>query len=691
MAKTIVGRNLPIYKGEYNSATTYDRFDVVLYEGSSYVSKLPGNQNIPVTNTTYWQLLAQRGEFTEQQLEDFKTAVVAESKDEMDDYTDEKKTELDTYEGTKETELNTYAGGLKDDFDSNASEKTTAFNNNATSKTTEFNTNASNKTDTFNSNASDKTSDFNDNATVKTNAFNTNAADKTTAFDEYVDEKKDEINAIKEEIEGIASEFETDKTLSVADAPADAQAVGNALNVVSNAVDRLYTDGFKDITESISYISGKFVNNSGTQTGWANYGRHTDYIEVNESDKFKISGFSNRTIPLVVTYDSSFNFIEVLLQSQTDTYIQNEEITIPQGVKYIRCNAVYPDRYEFILYKYTPNAVPVFIPLEKKLDTYTLNDAICLKKEGYYLQIKWKYNNTYDMCISFGPGGANQFPSFRGNFLIKNEDVLNDDFTLFQSISGASTDWVSPYQLLAKNNGDGDLPNPSNVWVGGWHGTNNLSGNPTAHNYIYEIRLDNISISDDGIYFGKKVEIIVINKIQAGNTVLLDGGGREVMQETVKYLFRPGSMKIDTSIRALEDIIINTWYGFQTHNAGYASKILFRGDNILNYWHDSTTGTNEYTGNKNDSDLEAIVLEKNNNYLECVLNRLVGAGKLRYLTANKQLVQFYAINGSQTNTKCYYRLILNDNPVELNANKELCCEAEYKFYYLDSDITLEVE
>lgn len=194
MAKTIIGRNLPLYKGDYSTATVYDRFDVVLYDGNSYVSKLPNNQNKPVSNTAYWQLLAKSGEFTEQQLEEFKAEVVAESKQEMDDYTDDKKSELDTYEGAKETELNTYATELKSDFDTNASSKTTTFNQNATEKTTQFNNNASNKTDTFDTNASTKTTTFNENATSKTNAFNTNATNKTTDFNDNASTKTTAFN-----------------------------------------------------------------------------------------------------------------------------------------------------------------------------------------------------------------------------------------------------------------------------------------------------------------------------------------------------------------------------------------------------------------------------------------------------------------------------------------------------------------
>ena len=64
--------------GSWSASSTYERLDVVTYEGSSYVSLVDSNINFnPSTSTGKWQLVAQHGEFTEQQLEDFKAEVVA--------------------------------------------------------------------------------------------------------------------------------------------------------------------------------------------------------------------------------------------------------------------------------------------------------------------------------------------------------------------------------------------------------------------------------------------------------------------------------------------------------------------------------------------------------------------------------------------------------------------------------------
>lgn len=57
MAAINIGRVLPIFKGTYNSSTTYNKLDVVLYNGSSYVANCTTTAVVP-TNTTNWTCIA---------------------------------------------------------------------------------------------------------------------------------------------------------------------------------------------------------------------------------------------------------------------------------------------------------------------------------------------------------------------------------------------------------------------------------------------------------------------------------------------------------------------------------------------------------------------------------------------------------------------------------------------------------
>lgn len=57
-----VGRASFVMKGAWNLATNYEKLDAVTYDGSLYIAKqdVPGGTSI--TNTTYWQLAAEKGD-----------------------------------------------------------------------------------------------------------------------------------------------------------------------------------------------------------------------------------------------------------------------------------------------------------------------------------------------------------------------------------------------------------------------------------------------------------------------------------------------------------------------------------------------------------------------------------------------------------------------------------------------------
>ena len=56
-----LGKVAYLSKGAYNNGTQYEKNDVVTYQGSSYVSLQATKGNVP-TNTTYWQLIAEKGD-----------------------------------------------------------------------------------------------------------------------------------------------------------------------------------------------------------------------------------------------------------------------------------------------------------------------------------------------------------------------------------------------------------------------------------------------------------------------------------------------------------------------------------------------------------------------------------------------------------------------------------------------------
>lgn len=237
----VIGIVGAVYKGNYNSTTTYEYLNVVTYDGSSYICiKEEGCTGITPTNETYWQLMAKKGEFTEEDKEEFKQAVVQESKTEINEHTETKKTELDNYttdketslkneldayKTTKETELDKHKSTLETEmtitknslveeieeaqngFDANVTAKTNSFNNNVIEQINTFNNNVTAKTEEFDENANTKKTEYNENATAKLEEYNNNHTAKLNEFNENAESYEKRIAELETERDEFAEQM----------------------------------------------------------------------------------------------------------------------------------------------------------------------------------------------------------------------------------------------------------------------------------------------------------------------------------------------------------------------------------------------------------------------------------------------------------------------------------------------------
>ena len=60
-SQTSLGRVQPLYKGNYDSNTIYNRLDNVYYNGDTWVCKSDGTTGVTPTDGSYWQKVASRG------------------------------------------------------------------------------------------------------------------------------------------------------------------------------------------------------------------------------------------------------------------------------------------------------------------------------------------------------------------------------------------------------------------------------------------------------------------------------------------------------------------------------------------------------------------------------------------------------------------------------------------------------
>ncbi len=309
---TDIGKVAITPRKDYRNEQNYEWLDVVTYDGAGYMCIAEdGCTGIVPTNTDYWQLLADKGHFTEEDKEEFKKAVVEESKTEINEHTGNKKTELnnyttelekslknelDTFETEKEVQLDLYKATLEtemvnkkdslieeietaqDGFDANVEEKTNTFNSNVETKTTEFNNN---------SNA--KTEEFNNNSTEKINAFNSNAEEKIAEYDAHAEsvltETKDLFNALDtEKISGTELYIEDAKPCRIMNTEIGGMykqetTTGTQLANFKNVSNIAIVDGTVDLASKTEGFSAQFNIEETTLTA----GNYCFYFLVNES------------------------------------------------------------------------------------------------------------------------------------------------------------------------------------------------------------------------------------------------------------------------------------------------------------------------------------------------------------------------------------------------------------------------
>lgn len=301
---TDIGKVAITPQKDYQNERTYEWLDVVTYDGAGYMCIAEdGCTGIVPTNTDCWQLLADKGHFTKEDKEEFKKAVVEESKTEINEHTDNKKTELnnyttelekslenelDKYKTEKEAEMDLHKATLEtemankkdslieeietaqDGFDANVEEKTNTFNSNVETKTTEFNNN---------SNA--KTEEFNNNSTEKINNFNSNAEEKIADYNKHVENLTSRIADLEEENSELAQQMpwnttEISESIHVEDS---AKYSKNKLSIFGNLKqDTRNGNNLFDVRNAISqykvdnndWVTVSFDNTNGTNVSYFN-------------------------------------------------------------------------------------------------------------------------------------------------------------------------------------------------------------------------------------------------------------------------------------------------------------------------------------------------------------------------------------------------------------------------------------
>ena len=193
---------------------------------------------------------------------------------------------------------------------------------------------------------------------------------------------------------------------------------------------------------------------------------------------------------------------------------------------------------------------------------------LVVNRDGTFF-VKSRYNKEEDLVLVIGRGGGNGLPDIRRAYTVKNCGELNDDLTFYRSVLEHETDLIGPSITRSAEKGDGDNPE-SRFFTGGNHQTNNkgTGGGTTARCIAFECTYNGDAVQD--VSCCESVDFRWTNLICGYNTSRIDGG-REIIREDVHMCVSGGKATVRITQTALEDIIRETYYGFQMVTPDYPS------------------------------------------------------------------------------------------------------------------------
>lgn len=322
----------------------------------------------------------------------------------------------------------------------------------------------------------------------------------------------------------------------------------------------------------------------------------------------------------------------------------NKDITVPLNAKYMAVS----------VYNFT-NGKDLIATYNKKLirdivednNQKTSNSVFSVTKSGDNISITRAYKKGVDIKVNLAPCGASNLVQ------LKSVDYIGDS----GYSNNFSSDLVGPYVMTADENG-----NEGGGFTGGWHGYNgDQTGAKTARTESVVVTCENVEIND-GTYSCNRVDVIVTNYIQAGNTKQEDGNGREVLKEVVTYSFVDNKINVSVFSTALEAITISKYYGMQIDH--YSNNYVFFADDKIyqspgNVYYNVPNPTRMIQG-----------VNSNGDKIQARLNA-IALGNLYY--SEKSKYSFCADYG-----KAYYSLI-GGSSYKLAKDESIYWEGSYTF------------
>jgi hypothetical protein len=288
--------------------------------------------------------------------------------------------------------------------------------------------------------------------------------------------------------------------------------------------------------------------------------------------------------------------------------------------------------------------IVVFARCQKEAENKEVSPMTVKNYEGH-LHVDY-FNKDKNIQISFYPCGVNQL---FGIAKVSYYSTLSDHLQKRASGEYSSvTDWIGPYYVCGASSAQSGL---AKNFTGGWHGSNgDGTGNPTAQTTSVNITVDGENLSGNIERDCRQVDIYVSNLIKGYDYSLTNNN---LLKETVHYSINDNrQINVQVKIEALEDLIIQRYYGLQSQNFAIFDSVKYMaGQKVIN-----TAAINVSSNCKSNDGLNTILLTDNQHLhqLTLILNTEeglgatsanLGAGIPRAFSANYRKSYFNLVNG----------------------------------------------
>lgn len=310
--------------------------------------------------------------------------------------------------------------------------------------------------------------------------------------------------------------------------------------------------------------------------------------------------------------------------------------------------------------------------ISENIDDEYDNQAISIttSKEMLHARVIFDSDEKHEVFIDFNHIGPNSIMGIESLGLIKKEFSIKSIMSgnIENELMESCTDWIGPMIVRSADHTLNSKYIPE--FTGGWHtvvrnGMEVKTGSTSSVSYYIDGKL----LKNDTKTYGNTVEIIVTNLISGYNQVDFDKKG-EIVKEIVTYKIVRGVVNVSVTLEALNDLIIERYYGLQTQNSLWDKVTYISSDKSIESSYE--TDVDNCSALRSDGKIVFSEFKLDSNLINLIvcLDTSFGLGNFE----NLQIGLPYIF--TKKYGKTYFNLI-NGNPVTLSKGQRIQWQGSY--------------